>query len=57
MAARIVAPKMASIMASTSTKVARPVLRTNIKTQVSQRAFSGKLSSSHPSANNLQSIN
>lgn len=41
MAARMVAPKMASLMASTSAKVARPVLRTNIKTQVSQRTFSG----------------
>ncbi|KAG0647730.1 Lipid-binding [Hyphodiscus hymeniophilus] len=49
MAARMVAPKMASLMAQTSAKVARPVLRTNIKTQVSQRTFSGKLTRSRVS--------
>lgn len=34
------APKMASAMASTSTKVARPMVRSSVKS--SQRAFSGK---------------
>jgi F-type H+-transporting ATPase subunit c len=41
--ARIIAPKMASLMSQTAVKAARPALRSNIKAQVSQRAFSGKL--------------
>jgi len=40
-AARMIAPKMASMMGSSAVKVARPVLRTNVKSQVSTRAFSG----------------
>lgn len=39
MAARMFAPKVASLMGSTSAKVARPVVRSSIKS--SQRAFSG----------------
>lgn len=45
----MIAPKMASLMGSASVKAARPVLRTNIKPQVSQRAFSGKHMTSNPS--------
>ncbi|RDL38171.1 putative ATP synthase subunit 9, mitochondrial [Venustampulla echinocandica] len=47
MAARMIAPKMASIMASTSSKVARPVVRSSVKvpSNGSQRAFSGVSSS------------
>ncbi|KAG4425630.1 ATPase complex subunit 9 [Cadophora malorum] len=42
MAARMFAPKVASLMGSTSTKVARPVVRSGVKANVvSQRAFSG----------------
>jgi F-type H+-transporting ATPase subunit c len=45
MAARMFAPKVASLMGSTSVKVARPVLRSSLKVQVSangsKRAFSG----------------
>jgi hypothetical protein len=33
---------MFSFMGSASTKAARPMMRSNIKTQVSQRGFSGK---------------
>ncbi|KAG9236726.1 putative ATP synthase subunit 9, mitochondrial [Amylocarpus encephaloides] len=40
-ASRMIAPKMASLMSSTAAKVARPVLRTNIKNNGAQRAFSG----------------
>ncbi|KAH8671989.1 putative ATP synthase subunit 9, mitochondrial [Tricladium varicosporioides] len=42
-AARMFAPKMGSLMASTSAKVARPALRTAVKapSNGSQRAFSG----------------
>jgi hypothetical protein len=40
--ARIIAPKMASLMGQTAVKAARPVLRSSIKPQISQRAFSGK---------------
>jgi hypothetical protein len=40
-ASRMVMPKMASLMSSTVTKVARPALRTNIKSNGAQRAFSG----------------
>ncbi|KAI9049946.1 hypothetical protein LZ554_006093 [Drepanopeziza brunnea f. sp. 'monogermtubi'] len=39
MAARMFAPKVASLVGSTSAKVARPVVRSSI--QSSQRAFSG----------------
>merc|ERR1712166_1458366 len=46
MAARMFAPKVASLMGSTSTKVARPVVRSGVKANVvSQRAFSGVRSS------------
>ncbi|KAL5322473.1 hypothetical protein ACEPPN_010446 [Leptodophora sp. 'Broadleaf-Isolate-01'] len=41
MAARMFAPKVASLMGSASTKVARPVIRSSVKANVSQRAFSG----------------
>lgn len=43
MAARMFAPKVASLMGSTSSKVARPVVRSAFKTNTgsSQRAFSG----------------
>ena len=40
-AARIFAPKVASLMGSTSAKVARPILRSTVKTNGTQRAFSG----------------
>jgi len=54
MAARIFAPKMASLMGSASTKVARPVLRSSFKVQLpangSKRAFSGVSSSVRNSA-------
>ncbi|KAK0118732.1 ATPase complex subunit 9 [Cadophora gregata f. sp. sojae] len=46
MASRMFAPKVASLMGSTSTKVARPVIRSSVKANaVSQRAFSGVRSS------------
>ncbi|CZT06957.1 hypothetical protein WAI453_012812 [Rhynchosporium graminicola] len=42
MAARMFAPKVASLVGSTSSKVARPVIRNSVKANVvSQRAFSG----------------
>jgi len=50
MAARVFAPKMASIMAQTSMKVARPVVRSSIKAPA--RAFSGVSSSVRSSAFN-----
>jgi len=40
-ATRMFAPKVASLMGSTSAKVARPVLRSSVKANGSQRAFSG----------------
>jgi F-type H+-transporting ATPase subunit c len=40
-ATRMFAPKMASLMGSTSAKVARPILRSSVKANGSQRAFSG----------------
>jgi len=40
-ATRIFAPKVASLVGSTSAKVARPILRSSVKTNGSQRAFSG----------------
>lgn len=50
MAARMIAPKVASLMGSTSSKLARPVVRSSLKANlVSQRAFSG-MCSSHPSS-------
>ncbi|TVY34322.1 ATP synthase subunit, mitochondrial [Lachnellula subtilissima] len=45
MAARMFAPKVASLMGSTSAKVARPVIRSSVKANGSQRAFSGVSSS------------
>jgi F-type H+-transporting ATPase subunit c len=41
MAARMFAPKVASLVGSTSAKVARPVVRSSIKANGAQRAFSG----------------
>lgn len=41
-AARMFAPKVAAAMGQTSAKVARPVIRSSIKSTSSQRAFSGK---------------
>ncbi len=38
---RMLAPKVASLMGSTSAKVARPILRSGVKTNGSQRTFSG----------------
>jgi hypothetical protein len=61
-AARMFAPKVASIMGSTSAKVARPVVRSSIKSTSSQRAFSGKLKvnwmplRAHPSSNGLATV-
>jgi len=43
MAARMIAPKMTSLMASTTAKVARPMIRSNI---ASQRTFSAMTKSS-----------
>jgi hypothetical protein len=40
-ATRMFAPKVASLMGSTSAKVARPILRSSVKANGSQRAFSG----------------
>ncbi|KAE9367825.1 putative ATP synthase subunit 9, mitochondrial [Stipitochalara longipes BDJ] len=40
-ATRMFAPKVASLMGSTSAKVVRPVLRSSVKANGSQRAFSG----------------
>lgn len=40
---RMLAPKVASLMGSASAKVARPMMRTNMKVPT-QRAFSGKIS-------------
>lgn len=50
MSARMFAPKVASMMAQTSTKVARPAVRSSIKATSSQRAFSGtsRHSQHHP---------
>jgi len=43
MAARMFAPKVASLMGQTSAKVARPIVRSSIKTPAANgRAFSGK---------------
>lgn len=47
MSARMIVPKMASMMGSASVKAARPVLRTNVKTQVTARGFSGMYTSLH----------
>ncbi|CAL3971023.1 hypothetical protein PZA11_007395 [Diplocarpon coronariae] len=41
MASRMFAPKVASLVGSTSAKVARPVVRSSVKANASQRAFSG----------------
>ncbi|KAK2624825.1 hypothetical protein QTJ16_006018 [Diplocarpon rosae] len=41
MAARMFAPKVASLVGSTSAKVARPAVRSTLKANASQRAFSG----------------
>jgi F-type H+-transporting ATPase subunit c len=41
-ATRMFAPKVASLMGSTSAKVARPILRSSVKANGSQRAFSGR---------------
>lgn len=51
-AARMIAPKMASMMGSATVKAARPALRANIKSKVSTRAFSGMFALSYicPSA-------
>jgi len=43
-ATRMFAPKVASLMASASAKVARPVIRSSVKAHGSQRAFSGTFS-------------
>jgi F-type H+-transporting ATPase subunit c len=42
--ARMIVPKMASMMGSASVKAARPVLRSNLKTKVTARGFSGTTS-------------
>ncbi|CAG8962451.1 hypothetical protein HYFRA_00014181 [Hymenoscyphus fraxineus] len=47
-ASRMIAPKMASLLSSTSAKVARPMVRSSIKATGSQRAFSGVSSKATP---------
>jgi len=44
-ALRMTVPKMGSLMASSTAKVARPVVRSNIKLNGAQRSFSGASSS------------
>jgi len=48
MAARMFAPKVAQLVGSTSAKVARPVARSSINVQTSQRAFSAVSRTSTP---------
>ncbi|CZR61456.1 probable H+-transporting two-sector ATPase lipid-binding protein precursor [Phialocephala subalpina] len=50
MSARFIAPKVASLVGSTSAKVARPVVRSSIKASASQRAFSGVSSTARNNA-------
>ncbi|KAE8442121.1 ATPase complex subunit 9 [Mollisiaceae sp. DMI_Dod_QoI] len=50
MAARMFAPKVASLVGSTSAKVARPVVRSSIKANGTQRAFSGVTSTTRNTA-------
>ncbi|KUJ19120.1 putative ATP synthase subunit 9, mitochondrial [Mollisia scopiformis] len=50
MSARMFAPKVASMVGSTSAKVARPVVRSSIKANGAQRAFSGVPSATRSTA-------
>lgn len=57
MSARMFAPKVASMVGSTSAKIARPVVRSSIKANGAQRAFSGMSSSISSSLLQLQHQN